>query len=148
MKKISGSLRSYAIEIFFLKRKKMQLLTNEQHESYKDAKICYICKQKFEDKHSKDVREVREVRCCEVRDHCYYTGEYRGAAHSICNLKYSVPKETSIVFPDGSNNDYYFVIKELAEEFEKQFTCFVENAEKYMAFSFPIQKEVTRLDKN
>ena len=142
MKKISGSLKSYAIEIIFFKKEKMQLLTNEQHESYKDAKICYICKQKFEDKHTKDKKY------CEVRDHCYYTGEYRGAAHSICNLKYSVPKETSIVFPDGSNNDYYFVIKELAEESEKQFTCFVENAEKYMAFSFPIQKEVTRLDKN
>ena len=23
-----------------------------------------------------------------VRDHCNYTGEYKGAAHSICNLKY------------------------------------------------------------
>ena len=31
-----------------------------------------------------------------VRDH--YTGEYRGAAHSICNLKYSVPKEIPIAF--------------------------------------------------
>ena len=26
------------------------------------------------------------------RDHCLYTGEYRVDVHSICNLKYSVPK--------------------------------------------------------
>ena len=32
---------------------------------------------------------------CKVRDHCYYTGEYRGAVDSICNLKYSVPKNSS-----------------------------------------------------
>ena len=28
-----------------------------------------------------------------VRDCCYYTGKYRDAAHSICNLKYNVPKK-------------------------------------------------------
>ena len=28
------------------------------------------------------------------RGHCHYKVEYRGAAHSICNLKYSVPKKT------------------------------------------------------
>ena len=22
-----------------------------------------------------------------VRDHCHYTGKYRGAAHNICNLR-------------------------------------------------------------
>ena len=30
---------------------------------------------------------------CKVRDHCHYTEEYRGAAHSLCKLKYSVPKD-------------------------------------------------------
>ena len=49
-------------------------------ESYENAKICYICKEKFENKSLKD-KNYRKV-----RDYCHYTGEYRGAAHSICNL--------------------------------------------------------------
>ena len=39
-------------------------------------------------------------------------------------------------------------IKELAEEFKKQVTCFGENTEKYIIFTVPIEKEVTRIDKN
>ena len=38
-------------------------------------------------------------------------------------LKHSAPKEISIVFYNGSNYDYHFISKELAEEFEGQFTC-------------------------
>ena len=41
----------------------------------------------------------------------------------------SVPKESSIVFHNGSNYDYHFIIKKLAEEFEKQFTCLGDNTE-------------------
>ena len=83
-----------------------------------------------------------------VRYYCYYTGKYRGAAHSICNFKYSVPKKTPIAFHNGSNYDYHFIKKELAEEFKKQFTCLGENTEKYITFTVPIDKEVTRIDKN
>ena len=28
-----------------------------------------------------------------MKDHCHYTGKYRGAAHSICNSKFTVPRE-------------------------------------------------------
>ena len=70
-------------------------------------------------------------------------GKYRGAAHSIFNSKYSVTKEIPIVF-----HNYHFIIKELAEKSEKQFTCLGENTEKYINFSVPIQKEVIRIDKN
>ena len=45
------------------------------------------------------------------RDHCYYTGEYRRVAYSICNFKCNIPKRTSIAFHNGSNYDYYFIIK-------------------------------------
>ena len=76
------------------------------------------------------------------------TEEYRGAALSLCNLQYSLPKKIPIVFHNGSNYDYHFIIKELAEEFRKQFTCLGENTEKYITFTVPIEKEVTRIDKN
>ena len=66
----------------------------------------------IEDKHAKDQNY------CNVRDHCYYTGEYRDAAHRICNLKYNVPKEVPIVFHNGSHYNCHFIIKELIREFQ------------------------------
>ena len=45
-----------------------------------------------------------------VPNYCQYTGEYRRAAHSICNLKYSIPKESPIVFRNGSKYDYRFIV--------------------------------------
>ena len=46
-----------------------------------------------------------------VSDNCHYTGEYRGTVHSMCNLKYSVPKEIPVLFHNGSNYDYDFIIR-------------------------------------
>ena len=74
--------------------------------------------------------------------------EYRGVAHRICILKYSVPKTILIVFHNGFNYDYHFIIKELAEEFKKQFTCIGEKTEKYITSTVPIEKEVLGIDKN
>ena len=73
-----------------------------------------------------------------VKDYCHYTCKNRGAAHSICNLKYSIPKEDHVVFHNGSNFDYHFIIKLLPKEFEREFNCLEENNEKYKTFSVPI----------
>ena len=56
-----------------------------------------------------------------VRDHCHYTGKFRGAAHNICNLRYKVPKEIPIVFHNDSIYDYHFVIKKLGGRIMKEF---------------------------
>ena len=71
-----------------------------------------------------------------------------GAAHSVCNLKYSVPNTISIAFHNGSNYDYHFIIKVLAEGFEKKLTHVGENTKNYITFMIPIENEVTRTDKN
>ena len=46
-----------------------------------------------------------------VRDHCHYTGKFRGVAHSICNLRYKTPREIPVVLHNGSTYDYHFIIK-------------------------------------
>ena len=42
---------------------------------------------------------------------------------------------------------YLIIIKELVEEFERQFTCLGENTERYITFSIPIKNEVRRINK-
>ena len=56
---------------------------------------------------------------------------------AICNLKYDVFKKIPIVLYNGSNYDYHFIIKQLAEEFKKQFTC---SGERYITFTVPVGK--------
>ena len=92
MKKFCESLREHAIKIINFTKKKTELLTKEQQESYKNAKISYISKEKFENKYLKDKKY------CKVRDHCHYTRKYMSATHSICNLKYSASKKKSYSF--------------------------------------------------
>ena len=53
---------------------------------------------------------------------------------------YNTPQEIPVVFHNGSSYDYHFIIKRLAEEFEKDFQCLGENKKKTM-FSVPIKKE-------
>ena len=61
MKKFCKSLREHTMEIINFKKKKMKLFTNELQKSYENAKICYICKEKFNNKHAKD-KKYRIVR--------------------------------------------------------------------------------------
>ena len=72
---------------------------------------------------------------------CHYTGKYRGAAYSICNLRHKIPREIPIVFHNGSTYDYHFIIKHLATEFKGSFDCLGKNTEKYITISVPIKKE-------
>ena len=61
MKNFCEFIREHAMEVINVK--KIKLLTNEQQNSYENAKICYICKEKFEDKYGKNKKY------CNVKDH-------------------------------------------------------------------------------
>ena len=67
------------------------------------------------------IKMLEDEKWRKVRDYCHYTGKYRGATHSICNLKYSKPKDIITNFHNGFNFDKHFIIKQLAEDSEGQF---------------------------
>ena len=137
MKTFSKDLREQASKIIDYEKKKMIPLPTEEKIYHSKQKICYICKKEFSNNEKKNYK---------VKDHCHYTGKYRGAARNICNLRYKVSKETLIVFHNGSIYDYHFIIKELVKEFEGNFEFLGENTEKYITFSVPIKKKIENKD--
>ena len=137
MNKFCKDLRKHVTKIISYEKKKMIPLTTKEKIYHNKQKICYVCKKEF---HNNDKKNYK------VRDHCHYTGKYRGAAHNICNLRYKIPKEIPIVFHNGSTYDYHFIIKELVKEFEDNFECLGEYTEKYITFSVPIKKKIENKD--
>ena len=74
-----------------------------------------------------------------LRDYCHYTGDYRGAGHNNCNLKYKIPDCIPIVFHNLSGYDAHLFIKELGYRFNKDdIGVIAENKEKYISFNVKI----------
>ena len=133
----SKALKNQVNKLINIKQKPMDPLTDQEKESYANAKTCFICEKPF----GNDKNAIK------VRDHCHYTGKYRGAAHNACNLQYKVPKSIPVVFHNGSNYDFHIIIKQLAHDFKGPFSCLGENTEKYITFSISIFKKTDANEK-
>ena len=139
MERFCKDSRQNAVKIINYEEKEMIPLTDKENKSYEKQNVCYIFKKEFiTDENDENAFKL----CHKVRDHCHYTGKFREAAHSICNLRYKTPKEIPVVFHNGSTYDYHFIINKLAKEFYGQLECLGENTEKYITFSVPISKEL------
>ena len=73
-----------------------------------------------------------------VRDHCHFTGRYRGAAHVSCNLQYKIPDYIPVVFHNLAGHDVHLFIKELAKHTNK-INVITKNAENYISFSAKVE---------
>ena len=102
--------------------KKMLPLTKKEQSDFENAKICWICQKGFKEKDKK------------VRDHCHFTGQFRGAAHNQCNLQFKKPKFTPVIFHNLSGYDAHLFVKNLGKS-EGNIKCIPNNEEKYISFS-------------
>ena len=98
------------------------VFTKEDEKQFNTASDCWICGE--------------ELGNDRVRDHCHYTGRYRGAAHNKCNLNYSKPKSVSVFFHNLTGYDSHLFIKKLGSSNNKEnIKCIPNNEEKYITFT-------------
>ena len=104
-----------------IEQKKM-VFTKEDEKQFNTASDCWICGEELENDR--------------VRDHCHYTGRYRGAAHNSCNLKYRKPESVPVFFHNLTGYDSHLFIKKLGSSNEKEnIECIPNNEEKYITFT-------------
>ena len=97
------------------------IITAEEQEQFNQASNCWICGKllNLQDR---------------VRDHCHFTGRYRGAACNICNLKYRKPNNISVFFHNLTGYDSHLFIKKLNTTMGT-IDCIPNNEENYISFS-------------
>ena len=102
---------------------KEMIFTEEDIKHFNKASDCWICGEKLENDR--------------VRDHCHFTGRYRGPAHNKCNLKYRKPKNISVFFHNLSGYDSHLFIKKIGCSINKNenIKCIATNEEKYISFT-------------
>ena len=105
---------------------KKMIFGKEEKERFEKETKCWMCNEEF---NYEDVK---------VRDHCHFTGRYRGAAHNSCNLKYRKPNFTPATFHNLSGYDIHLFIKNLAFS-EGNIDCIPNNEERYISFTKRIQ---------
>ena len=103
----------------------MDPLTKKQWNKYKRSTKCHICYKPF------------TLGDPKVRDHCHYTGVYRGPAHSLCNLRYKIPSYIPVVFHNLSGYDAHLFIRELGAH-TSDMEVIAKNKEDYISFSIKV----------
>ena len=120
------NLEKIAKEIYETFKESKPMIFDENakrlHESQNER---YACGEKFNPK-SQEYRKVR--------DHCHYTGKYRGALHSKCNLRLKKSLTIPVFFHNLTGYDSHLFVKRLADSLG-DVNCIPRNEEKYITFN-------------
>ena len=108
---------------------KEMIFTEQDEINYNNANVCWICQEAFPEK--TDGRTKGKMK---VRDHCHWTGRFRGTAHSTCNLRLTEQTFIPVIFHNLKGYDSHIFIKAFFNLQEKP-SCIPQNTEKFISFS-------------
>ena len=111
----------------YYKKPKPYNLTSQEEKDILSATKCHICEQEL-------FINEKTGKILKVRDHCHFTGKYRGAAHNECNLKCRKPLILPVIFHNLQGYDAHLFIKQLAKVPGDLFSI-PTTEEKYITFS-------------
>ena len=117
--------------------KKPLKLTEKETLNYRFATECWICNKPFENASWKYKK---------VRDHCHFTGEFRGAAHNICNLKIQNNFTIPAITHNLSKYDLKLFIRDLMKYTDDKPNVIAKSSEEFIMVSIKI-KVGTRIGK-
>ena len=108
----------------FYCRPKPLVMNSKTQKEFNESVNCHIC--------------GFELGNDRVRDHCHFTGKYRGAAHNKCNLMCKKPRLLPVIFHNLQGYDAHLFIKQLAK-IDGKLECIPSTEEKYISFSKTIK---------
>ena len=104
---------------------KPMIITDEEQASFDVATTCWICGGEIVD----DDENLRKV-----RDHCHFTGKYRGAAHNKCNLRLRRDKSVPVLFHNGKGYDFHLFMRDLGR-IPGKISVIAKNEEQYISIT-------------
>ena len=143
-------------------------MTVQNEIDFQNSRVCHICERRFKPKDLETLDNGDIMN--KGRYHCHITGEYLGAAHKDCNLKWVISSEKlkiSVIFHNLKGYDCHLIMQKLGKlinedvvydiaEFEDpdgevhevkssiNISVIASNFEKYM--SFRLGKHLTFID--
>ena len=83
------------------KTPRLMIFDEAAKKLYESTNECYACGEEFQDD--------------KVRDHCHYTGKYRGALYSKCDLRLKRMRTVPVFFHNLTGYDCHLFVKRLAD---------------------------------
>ena len=111
------------------------VITEEEQALFDNATTCWIC-------------EGNIINGDKVRDHCHFSGKYRGTAHNKYNLKLRSDKTIPVGFHNGQKYEFHLLVRSLGRV-DRHIRTIAKNSEQYISVEKAVCiSEQMVLDKN